>query len=980
MRPQGTNVKIKLLILGVILTICLGGGIGAYVYFKKKNDITPAEAYEHGLKNLKNRNYQHALYLFNKAVTGDPQKAEYHWELSKLQLGMRKKSDSLQHAKSAWDLGLKKPDVLKMLVTLDDSTGKDRIAKTMAMVAELEKGSVENEEEFIGDIYFTYKDNDKALEIWLKSFIDNQTEGLAEKISSAYLHQGRMKDSLVFLDKNRKVLQEKGYLHYLTLLTLAGDFKVLEDTYEEAKNKKIYGPLIRLSKAIYHYNENKRDIAKAIFMELLEEGKSANTEEDSSWQYTLHQSRLHVASMLFIDKKRDEILKLKDGLDLNKREQEGESYLFTALSKEGEKLPWIEGEMEKAWKLLPDHPVVSFFQAESLIIGGKWGEAEKSLDNLLKRHPQYGINPFIVLEVAKVKTALGKNKQALEILRRMHARGVYFKTSLQLFRDLSVRLKLKDHSLGAQKVLEEIFPNDSQTLLEGGLLSMSWERYDEAQNTFDKISADAPQQDRVIVAKVAMELSRKDYSKAMELLDHSGLELDQIAVLRSKALRGQTKIEEALKLLEGIDQSKRNDDIKAELADIYLLLGQLDQANELFNELAKKYPDNASMLLGLAFVNFQQGKFDESEEFIMKAMRNDERNSKAIFMLAQIDLVKGRIDSALGHSEKVLSNDPENNAAKYLKATCLFRKGEAKSAERILASLVQKVPNWKEAKLLLGSVYFMLNDLDKADHLFMALEKEYPADATIKLAVFQLDVRQKRNSKAEKSLEDLKKGRSEEFYVTNKAWIMNQKGEVENALALLEANIQFPAVALLWLELGMPTIADKAWSFFEKQDFPVEVWVRLASLSDRHQQIALSEKLYKKAVTLRPDDANLLNNYAWMASQNSGVEQGEVVKLARKAQELSPNDLQILDTCATIYDKYEKYSEQVTLLIKKMTLAKNDARLMYFLGKAQFKLDDQKAAIKSLEESQRLLQFIEENPLPISKQELQELIEENRKG
>jgi tetratricopeptide (TPR) repeat protein len=110
--------------------------------------------------------------------------------------------------------------------------------------------------------------------------------------------------------------------------------------------------------------------------------------------------------------------------------------------------------------------------------------------------------------------------------------------------------------------------------------------------------------------------------------------------------------------------------------------------------------------------------------------------------------------------------------------------------------------------------------------------------------------------------------------------------------------------------------------------------------------IAMYEKSPKK------NDAGLammLNNYAWSAAEDESFDKELVVAAAKKAVTLQPDNPQIMDTYATVLMKSGMFKECAAAL-KDNALLKKDPSLLFHLGLAFEKSGDKNRAVRTYQE------------------------------
>jgi tetratricopeptide (TPR) repeat protein len=138
-----------------------------------------------------------------------------------------------------------------------------------------------------------------------------------------------------------------------------------------------------------------------------------------------------------------------------------------------------------------------------------------------------------------------------------------------------------------------------------------------------------------------------------------------------------------------------------------------------------------------------------------------------------------------------------------------------------------------------------------------------------------------------------------ENFWTFKSWLQTQRGDNEGSIQTLNAALKYAK-------------DDKARS---------SIW---GSIGDRYYEMGelkRSDKIYKKAIALDPENVMALNNYAYhMSVEGKNLEYA--LTLSTKVNKLAPNNATYLDTLAWIYYKLGKYEEAKKIMQQAMSFDK----------------------------------------------------------
>lgn len=135
-------------------------------------------------------------------------------------------------------------------------------------------------------------------------------------------------------------------------------------------------------------------------------------------------------------------------------------------------------------------------------------------------------------------------------------------------------------------------------------------------------------------------------------------------------------------------------------------LGRFDEAEAIFSQIQKKYPNDIESRFGLAELNLLKGRTTVAEHLYSDALSKSPGNVKALLSLA---LLKSegrdskRAERYVNEALRVGSADPQ---VYYIAAFLDFKGGKLGSAERRCLSALQLDGNYAAAYELLSLVYF----------------------------------------------------------------------------------------------------------------------------------------------------------------------------------------------------------------------------------------------------------------------------------
>lgn len=140
---------------------------------------------------------------------------------------------------------------------------------------------------------------------------------------------------------------------------------------------------------------------------------------------------------------------------------------------------------------------------------------------------------------------------------------------------------------------------------------------------------------------------------------------------------------------------------------IFLALGQKKEAEAVFNEVLKKYPNDVDAHFGLAEIELFEGKFTGAELQYTEALKRQTTNRKALLSLALVCAQTGRYsqsDKYLRQAMQYYSGEPEVH---YISAVVEILKGDLKNAEQQARIAVEIKGNYQKGYELLSQILYM---------------------------------------------------------------------------------------------------------------------------------------------------------------------------------------------------------------------------------------------------------------------------------
>jgi tetratricopeptide (TPR) repeat protein len=127
--------------------------------------------------------------------------------------------------------------------------------------------------------------------------------------------------------------------------------------------------------------------------------------------------------------------------------------------------------------------------------------------------------------------------------------------------------------------------------------------------------------------------------------------------------------------------------------NLSLLLGEFELAGEALHRALALRPDDASLLVSLALVDFRRQNHPNINGFLARALLLEPENLEALKLLADWHLSQGRITQAAPIYGKLIQKDPRRVEICLCLAKCFFETGDRATAESTLEYALQLEPD-----------------------------------------------------------------------------------------------------------------------------------------------------------------------------------------------------------------------------------------------------------------------------------------------
>lgn len=372
---------------------------------------------------------------------------------------------------------------------------------------------------------------------------------------------------------------------------------------------------------------------------------------------------------------------------------------------------------------------------------------------------------------------------------------------------------------------------------------------------------------------------------------------------KANALFMINKNTEALAIFNAIEATEGiNDELLAAKQRVYLKTGDVQKAAKDIETLITKQPDHIRYYLLLAQLYFSNDMHPKAIQVLQNALSIDEFNYETRLLLASIynsdkneDLAYEQILKAFNQAEMPI----DQKVAFVLSYFNQFPDSAALKKASQLAQLVTVIhPENPKSFSLYGDVLYQNNKLADAEPVY---QKALDLNANV-FALWEQLIRIKLS-------------------------LNNYNGAITAAETAIEL---FPNQAALYYYLGLSYGQTKQTQkaivnlkqaieleISDKPDLKSQIYSSLGDVYQEAKQYKESAQAYTQSLTLLPNNAYTLNNYAYYLSlRNQNLAEAE--KMAKRANEIEPNNPSFQDTYAWVLFKLKRYDDAKIWIEKAM--------------------------------------------------------------
>lgn len=471
------------------------------------------------------------------------------------------------------------------------------------------------------------------------------------------------------------------------------------------------------------------------------------------------------------------------------------------------------------------------------------------------------------------------------------------------------------------------------------------------------------------LARIEMRQNKADsaeyYMRKAATLDTSNSLYQEML---ASVLADRSKYEESAEIFKKVaEQKDRNGDYYNSAAMQYERAGKYEEALSLLNKAIDRAGPDEDLLIHKEQIFRKMNKLDSSAKVIDQLISLDPTQGKYYILLGELYDNRKDYDKALGLYQHALQSLPNDPAIQLGLAQHYMRVGDSLHYEEYLKKAITNKGLDAETQLSILLPYLQSLGTDESKKkqglsLVEQLVAQHKDNAQV-LAMYGEILAL--NNEYDKAAAQYKRSIDidpSRFYVWQRLLTMysDKKGADSLLLYTQKAMRLYPNQAIVYYFNGIAYLNKSSYNEAIKSlnraiDLQPEddtsllsqMYSVLGDLYNTTRQGTLSDSAFEHALRLTPNNATVLNNYAYYLSERN-IRLSYSEKMSQRSLELQPGTSTFLDTYGWILYKEGKYKEAADYIQKAIDAdgANADATLYEHLGAVYYKLNEIDKAVQ----------------------------------
>jgi len=413
-------------------------------------------------------------------------------------------------------------------------------------------------------------------------------------------------------------------------------------------------------------------------------------------------------------------------------------------------------------------------------------------------------------------------------------------------------------------------------------------------------------------------------------------------------------------------------EVYVDLANALAYGGKVDDAIKVFGDLEKRFGLNDELIMQQFGMLMGNERLGAAEELALRAIAANPGEPHYQGLLAEVYNARGEHDKALLQYKKALEMDPGNSMLRIALAEHYYTAGQMEAAYTELGQAFMDPELDIDAKMQVLIGFFEMTNSegekpgDRPDlirrsyELIEALEKAHPESGKPHTIHGDFLLRDGKFVEAREQFRTALKFEKERFPIHLQLMQLDMQLRDHEALHRdAEETISlFPTLPEPYLYNGIglsqlkrhdeaiETLITGRDLVVDNPPMEAQFWSSLGDAYNEAKNYAKSDQAYDKALAIEPENATVLNNYAYYLSlRNEQLDKAE--RMSKLSNELMPEQMSYQDTYAWVLFQMGRYADARTWIEKAMAAGAKDGVILEHYGDILFELGDKESAMNN---------------------------------
>jgi tetratricopeptide (TPR) repeat protein len=567
----------------------------------------------------------------------------------------------------------------------------------------------------------------------------------------------------------------------------------------------------------------------------------------------------------------------------------------------------------------------------------------------------------------------------MERLAEIYAKSQRTREAIQQAQDA---LKLDPDNLAAHRLLARIYVRTLGDMSPGELQKENLEKAAEQFHAILRLDPRDTSSALWLARLYRFENQHAEAEKVLRGILERDADNGQALELLSQLLIDEGRSQDAIELLSKSAGSSSAPEIYDLLGDAYSQGKNFPKAEDAYRKAVDADPDDAGHRHGLAQSLLSQDKYAAALEQFKKLSELEPGTAENYLRMAQLYRRMGKYDQAESSLLRAKQLAPGSLEVLYHEALLYEDQGRYGDAIKVLTDAIAGIKGQSSAEgnpsalaILyeqLGRTYREQENYPAAIRTFEDMTKLGP-EAQRRAQMLLIDTYRESHdidravTESKKALEQNPKDQS---LTVTLAMLYGEKADTATATKLLSALLQGnDSDQEIYLDLAQ--VQERGRKYAEAEEYAGKAAqmsrdggeqesaaFMLGAIYERQKKFDLAEEQFRKALTVNPNNAAVLNYYGYMLADR-GVRLDEATAMIQRAVTQEPNNGAYLDSLGWVFYKQNKYSEAEENLRRAASRSRHDPTVLGHLGDVYMKLGQTERAAelweRAISEWQRAL-------------------------